>query len=486
MIAAAVAGAFTIFSCGSGDDSAGPGTDAGDAGDATSPSDGAKSDAVSSSDSGEGGCGPGGCGLLSFSGEKISTGSITSNASIALALGSAFEIAYPNLLSVRASAGSWTQYGGEGGDAIDIAVGSDGTAWIAYIDASNQLHVAHGAPDADASTYTIESVTSRPAYAMAIAMGSDGVPVVAYAGYDAALTHGAVSIWRRSGSTWTENPIASGSTSAPFLAVALAMHGTEENVLYDDQNSSGTLAYAHADGAGAFTVETVATGVSTILPDELDIAVDSAGGPHVVWHNSYAEKIGGTWTPDTVTAPNFFVGLDTAAPVHIAVSPSGTVTYGALQGGVIWIATRSGGAWSSQAVVRGCDFTQRFDMTYDTTSNLAIAHTCGPDQIDFMLQSGSYPATYATTCTQAGTAACNEANACALNPQGKPCVNASGNSTCIDFPYCSDYIALGMCADATQDAAVMTTCLAALPDAGCEPDSGPPGLILPSVCPPAH
>ena len=125
-------------------------------------------------------------------------------------------------------------------------------------------------------------------------------------------------------------------------------------------------------------------------------------------------------------------------------------------------------------------------MAFDEAA-LAIVHTCGPNNVDFMLQSGAYPADYASTCAQAGDASCAAAGNCTLNPQGKPCINDTRGSTCIDTGYCPAYIALGLCGDATQDASALTACLAALPGAVCEPaDASDPGLILPAACPPAH
>jgi hypothetical protein len=506
---AALAAGITC-SCGSSDDAAAPGADGGGGDDASvndgggeggSPNDtGAVGDACGPAVCAQapGSCGrtvdacgqPVTCGLCKYSGETAATGLGSSSQTVALALAPSVGVAYPGGYAVRTGPAAWTRNAGPAGSnatyLLRLAQASDGTAWIAFRDpTTNMLEVAHAGPTigADAGVWTTESAIVRYTIGASLAIGSDGVPVVAFAGND---TMGAnvVTIARRTGGTWTETPVA--TSTMPIGIVALAMHGTDPYLVWADRASNAVM-FAHATGPTTFATETVEAMASVSGQEALAIAVDASGGVHVAYRANvihYAARSGTTWTTTQIAPTGPFSELGAGGPVHIAVSAAGRVAIGSL-GDSLSMATSTGGAWFNQEIVAQCNgSTPGFDMAFDAGGVLSVAHTCRYGFAAYFVEQGAYPAGYAAACAQAGAAACAAACACPLDAQGKCCVNENGSSVCINQSYCADLITLSLCGDATQDPSVITTCAGALPAAACEvADAGKPGLELPMSCP---
>jgi hypothetical protein len=375
---------------------------------------------------------------------------------------------------------------------LRLAEAPDGTPWLAIADVDGSLVVAHQGGGADAAAWTKETAVARPVYGTSLAFGSDGLPVVAYAGSAPGGSQGGLTIVRRSGSTWTETLVA--SSTMFFQSVALAMNGTDPMLVWNDR-AAGAVLFAHATSPTSFATEIIdATSGTLSGPDALAIAVDAAGVAHVAYRKNggglssavtYAVRSGGTWTTSAVTATGPFSELGATGSVRIAIARSGAIAIGSLGSSGLAVSTRSGGTWIPQEIVTRCsDSSDGFDMGFDSTSALAVVHTCAYGKVNFLLAQAPYPAGYAALCHQVATTACTAAGMCPLDAQGKPCVNQRGSGTCIDTPYCADYIALHLCGDATQDPMVIAACRDALPAAVCVlPDAGKSGLELPTVCP---
>jgi hypothetical protein len=505
-----VAGSLAVYACGSSSDDTAGASDASAADGAGTGADASQNDGgVSASDGAgslDGGgvdaCGPSfcalapgacgaaqdgcgtvqTCGLCRYAAEPIGT-STASHRPVSLVVGASVDVAYPGGFAVRTAPSAWTVNAGPSATSVSMlsfihaAVAADGTAWVAFPDTDYTLAVAHGVPGADAGAWTKESAVKRAVGDADIAIGSDGVPVVAFAGYAASGTSGAVSIARRVGSTWTEVPV--GTSTKAMSNVSLAMNGTTASVAWSDPATSAVM-FAQATSATTFATEMVdATGGSVTL------ALDATGNPHVAYGSAtYSTRVNGGWTKQSVAAPSFFDQYSQAGPPKIAVSPSGAVAIAAM-GDTLWVAQRAGGTWFSQTIVPDCNSTDSgFDMAFDATSTLHVAHSCRSDEsFLYLTEQGSFPPDYAATCLQVATAACNAAGKCPLDQTGKPCVDKNGSSACINAPFCPGYIANGMCGDATQDGGAIYACSGAIAGAKCEPDGGQ-GLELPAVCPP--
>jgi hypothetical protein len=233
------------------------------------------------------------CGLCKYDGEATGGGNYPM---IGLAIGASTEVAYPGGVATRSAPGTWMSSGAPGSsttnDVFDFAEATDGTAWIAYADSMGQLVVSHqSAAATDAGGWVTEIAVPRSTSATAIRIGSDGVPVVAYAGVASGGTGYAVSIARRSGGTWTETPVA--TSNMQLRAIAMALGGTDPQLAWVD--IFGVVTFAHSTAPTMFVTEPLTSGL--VGQPSIAIAIDAAGNAHVATGGGGVEhwtKQGGT------------------------------------------------------------------------------------------------------------------------------------------------------------------------------------------------
>jgi hypothetical protein len=426
------------------------------------------------------------CGMCRYTGEPVDGYSDD----IVLAVGAQTEVAYAGVAATRGS-GSWTTSTfstAAQAKSLDIALATDGTPWVLFTDGTDLL-VAHF-DGANWITETLPNAAYQKSGAVAVA--GDGTPTVVYPG--TISTTSTVVLARRVSGTWSTSSVA--TPSGQFVNVALAMIGSEAQIAWHDL-SSGVM-FAHGSGAGPFSTEVVdatAVGKSNIgtsiggAPDELGIGVDGAGTVHVAYKDgsdqvAHAARVNGAWTHEEIPRLSMFSQyVESSNPLRLAVSPSGDVAVGTV-GEDLTILTLSGGAWLEQPVARKCS-TADFDLAFDASGNLAIAHSCSGHH--FMIASGAYPPDYAGACQQIVDGWCNEACSCPKDQAGKCCVNGTNGSICTDPPpLCQSEFVESPCADATLDPTVTYGCRDAVTQTTTPtctaPDAGSPGMVTQPAC----
>jgi hypothetical protein len=182
---------------------------------------------------------------------------------------------------------------------VDLAVGPDGTRWISFIDGQSQVRVA-SAPKGGSW------VVSDPlgwGVAAAIALDSDGDPVVALGGVVDATT-GVFVLEPDGDSGWTTTPVGDPTASGAPTGLDLVVQGREISLAWRDPGNE-VVRYAFGKGA-TYTIEIVDPAVPAPRdPGALALAIDPAGRAHVIYGRGtqlvHAYRAGDVWHPSALT-----------------------------------------------------------------------------------------------------------------------------------------------------------------------------------------
>jgi hypothetical protein len=190
-----------------------------------------------------------------------------------------------------------------------------------------------------------------------IALDADGHPHAVWQGNDGGSVQ-RIYYSENTGSGWTtpENISPGTMTNNSEPQIALDAGGNPHVVWYGYDGSTLRIYYSENTG-GTWTTPQDLTPSATDNNQNPQIALDSGGNPHVVWHGQdgiskwwvyYSENTGGTWTtplnisPGTTDNSSSQIALDSGGNPHV-------VWYGR-DGSLVWViyySENTGGAWTT-------------------------------------------------------------------------------------------------------------------------------------------
>lgn len=357
-----------------------------------------------------------------------------------------------------------------------LAVAPDGTRWVAYLDANDQVFVASDAGGTWTPTQLGDAAFGSPPR---IAIASDGTVDVAFGGSDTMGHAGLVVATRSASGAWTSTEVVHAPLGPTFVDLVLVA-GVPWIAWADDD--AGSLRVSYASG-GAFTTETVDPNVPAGVDHDLAIAADPAGGLHVAYRQDSplfreidhaARASDGTWRTETAAVLHH----GNHGEVSLAIAPGGDLSIAYVDQFGAGLATHHAGAWSTQMLGGGDDGVAAA-LAYDASGTLhaAIASASG---LRLLTRAGLYPAAYDATCRAVAAAICPKACECDASG-GSCCYRASsGASGCTDpESFCEEAVGWAVCGDASVDPTAITTCQDALTSLTC---SGTEATI-PDACP---
>ncbi len=454
---------------------------------------GATGDGASGSDGGGGGGDDGGGGGVGDDGGDAGQGDGTPwryaietapsgvNSVVTLArapsgLAAAFAMAGGDLSVATRNGASWTSDTATGnplpGDARFV-VAADGTPWIVSGGGGSDVKIAH-----KEASWIVDTVTGTFSH-VALAVAPDGTPWIAASGYAPSVTNG-VLVVKRNGASWTVENAATPPSGKIVTDVALAVSGGVPQIAWIAQDGSVHLTtpangggYADAVvGSGQYNGGIAAV---TDKDDKLHLAYQANGRSPTLFTN-----VSGSWQGEMVTTE-----IDSKGLMRLTAAPDGSLalawysnTYG------VRVAVRApAGGWSTQSVFAYCADPSRISIAYDAASSLYVAHNCeSPGAI--WRRNTPFPADYVPTCKTVASALCQKAYACCASQSSQTCCisTTQGGTNCSNpESYCETAVARDVCANATQDPAVVSACNAATGQAACT-TTPKPGATSPDAC----
>ncbi len=254
--------------------------------------------------------------------------------------------------------GSSVAISADGNTAVVGALGDNSSAGAIWIFTRNGINWTQ-----QGGKLVGSNAVAPSAQGVSVAISNDGNTVLV-GGYRDNVNVGATWVFVRSGSTWTEQArlIGTGATGKAQQGSSVALSGDGNTAVIGGPNDAST--------AGAIWIFTragttwsqvgnklVGTGASGLAGQGRSVAISQDGltvlaggdqdasgtGALWVWNNN-----AGTWTQAVKLVPNPFVA-SSGFGSSCALSASGNVAAvgGPQNGGAVWIYTRTGGVWAA-------------------------------------------------------------------------------------------------------------------------------------------
>lgn len=265
---------------------------------------------------------------------------------------------------------------GEPRGPVDLAVASDGTRWVVFVDEGTRIRTAR-APKLGA--WTVDDPLASGS-AAAIAIDGDGTPVVALAGL--VETTSGVFIAVHDGNKWDFTPVGDPTSGGAPRSIALSLGGDEIDLVWRDPGKS-MLRFASGRGT-AYSIEIVDP-LSTAPGDDgaLSLARGPLGKPYALYGRGpgnlvAAVRNGETWQGAV---------LSTAVADRdntMVNGPDGALHAAVFESHGLSVIDGLGGAWLFQTVAEDCDDGDA-DVALDSIGALHVVYSCGA-QVSYLVR----------------------------------------------------------------------------------------------------
>jgi hypothetical protein len=390
-----------------------------------------------------------------------------SGTSISLPSGNAAFMTYDTTLVVR-DANGWSPapITGAPDAVVDFELAPDGTPWVLTASGgSSSLHAGRLV----AGDWVFDQV-SASARAGRLAIAPDGTVHVAH------ITSGTGLVRSTYDGTWTSAVVRPFTTNQSDH-VDIAIGGASEPwIAWHDRNAEQLIL---STPAGDQIVDPMWRSGDD---NQIELAVDSVGRPHVAYRRDWALDRGlmhavgqnGTWTVVRLFDGEFNDDGDLA----LATGPTGEVTIVAIQEEWgIQVVDHRDGRYYIQSIGEACDGGS-LDAGY-ADGRLHVARSCSTFGDVVMLQPTAplvhFPDDHAAACDTIASTLCTAACGCCSSC----CFETSACYS--PQPNCERYAITQVCADATQDPAIVFACRDGLGAPTC---NGSQQAQIPGACAP--
>lgn len=353
-------------------------------------------------------------------------------------------------------------------------------------DASDNIHVVWASSGVvkyairTGGVWATETVALADAYRPDIALASDGTPHVSFIDTSSGPARAYHAV--RQGGTWQTTDV-NVTRGIPLSDVSLVLTNQDKPILAALNEDSKGVWVAEGDGTGAFQIETV--GTDDFSEGGVDLAVGELGVA-VAFKGSKQTRVGirasemSNWVVENVASFD-----NSGGSVAITMGSEGifVVTDVDIEypnGHAFLERTNTG--WSGQLIRNktACDG-GGLSLAHDAAGEPVLAFGCGVS-LYLMRPIGWYPDDWKSRCAQAAADFCKPACTCGAGNE-ECCWSFKGDSTCTSTFGCPSNAIGALCGDPTTKPETLQACLDELPTLTCSVD-GP--LDMAGTCGPLY